>query len=531
MSVISTTLTSDVVVGSAGVTSPLSIASTGAVVAYGAAVSTGANAPGVYIRNSGFIESTGPSEFNYQQAVYVGSHGTLVNYGTIEAPNYGAGVNLFGSGTAVNHGLILGGINGDFGLPYSGGSFLVSNSGTIEGRKVFTDSTFQAPNTFDDNGIFINSGFVDNGIALETKGGTVSNSGILNGLYGKGGLMSLTNSGTVADGVNLYAITGESLANEAVGHISNQPGGVIEGTIGIYLGAGIVTNAGTIIGTDGVAIEFAGERGGTIVDDPGSVLHGKVDVTGSIGGELELAAGNRVGTLSGADQHFNGLSSIAVDAGGEWNIVGRTTAYAGMNFTNDGTVIETGADRLTVEGNLGGSGLVILDSTTLALNETVSSGQNIHFEGSDDQLSLGDPAQFEGTLTGFAMGDTIDLTHVARSKITGEKFDHGLLTLTDATGSINLTFANPAAFSNDFTLSAAGSGTDIQLTGASPALRAELFSTPLEPRVMFGQFSAFVSALPPLAMHSKAGHVSWPPQGSDLAKEIFPQNSTLASAT
>jgi len=404
------------------------------------------------LRNSGLIESTGSGNLPiFPLGVYL-EGGTLLNYGTIEAQGGGVGVNIVGGGTVVNHGVIADGVGGNIGEMVDFGNFLVSNSGIIEGSNYFFES-----------GTFANTGTVTDGINLRV-GGEITNSGTLNGVEGYG--ITLSNSGTVTGGVETTGFAGQP----GTSTISNAHNGVISGSTGIYMYQGTVINAGTIIGTGGVAVDFTGEAGGLVVDDPGSVFEGKVEVSGSVGGELELASGTGIGTLAGADQQFSGFTSVAVEHGAEWNIAGQTTAYAGIEVSNNGTVTENSSDKLTIDGNVRGNGVTILDSTTLVLNGSVSSGQEISFEGGKDQLSLGDPSQFSGTITQFGPDDTIDLTGVARNKITGEHFAGGVLTLTEATGSITLAFADPSTFASGFSLSAAGSGTDITLAKVQPAV-------------------------------------------------------------
>lgn len=425
-------------------------------------------------------------------------YGTLVNDGSLAA------VNLVG-GTLINHGLVT---LLEAGLGFMDSpDFHVVNSGTIGGTFVYAVGTINNAGTF--NSIFLRDG------------GLVENSGIIAG----GGIFAaakstISNSGNIEGGV----ILGGPPDGPVGGVVTNARGGFISGAVYVYEGS--VINAGTIADTGGIAVQFGGS-GGRFVDDPGGIVLGKVAASNNTGAVLELASGAEIGTLSGADQQFYGFSTVAVDAGAEWNIKGKTTAYSGMSIINNGTVIENAADRLTVDGNVSGNGLVILDSTTLVLNGSVSAGQTIRLEGSD-VLSLGDPAKFDGTVAGFAAGDVIDLTGTARDKITGEHFVNGVLTLTETVGSLAITFANPASFPDGFSLSAAGSGTDIRLAAASPALLSQLFSLPADPRAAFGQFSTFSTELPSLTGANHAG--TWQNQIGVPDNQVFLGTPTLTAA-
>jgi hypothetical protein len=448
MSIIQTTLTNGITLGSGPYTSPLIITDTGAVVASGPAISTG-NDP-VLIINHGLVESSGLS-FDRDFAIYMAS-GTLVNFGTIEAgPGGFYAVDLAGgTDTVINHGVIQGGVNGDLGLMVLPGTFDVFNTGTIDGVNLPGRS-----NTIDNRGSI-------GGIELK-QGGVVNNTGSLGGVSGTYGFVTLTNSGTVTNGVQLVGLGGP-FSDEAGGAVSNTHGGVISGYTGVYLYQGIVSNAGTISGTGGIAVEFTGEAGGRVVDDPGAVFNGIVEVTGSVGGVLALAQAEKTGTLAGFGSGFTGFTSLSVDSGAKWDISGATRLGPGITLTNDGTIWQSSADHLTIDGNISGTGGIGLDHTSLILNGSVSAGQEVSFASVNDKLYLGDPSQFKGKITGFGLQDTIDLTDVARASITGVHFAGGVLILTEANGAIGLTFASPATFPDSFSLSAAGSGTDITLT-------------------------------------------------------------------
>jgi hypothetical protein len=105
------------------------------------------------------------------------------------------------------------------------------------------------------------------------------------------------------------------------------------------------------------------------------------------------------------------------------------------------------------------------------VKSTVAATQKLEFTGTGETLAVGDAQHFEAKIEKFKLGDTIDLTGVARGAITGTHFAKGVLTLDEAAGSLTLTFASPDSFGKDvFVLTAEGAGTAITL--AKPALLA-----------------------------------------------------------
>jgi hypothetical protein len=98
------------------------------------------------------------------------------------------------------------------------------------------------------------------------------------------------------------------------------------------------------------------------------------------------------------------------------------------------------------------------------MNGSVAAGEGIKFSGAAETLALGDPHNFLAKIESFTRSDTIDLTNVPRSAITGHQFAHGVLTLDETAGSLTLTFASPSGFKSDaFVVTGHGAGTTIKL--------------------------------------------------------------------
>jgi hypothetical protein len=182
------------------------------------------------------------------------------------------------------------------------------------------------------------------------------------------------------------------------GSVTNLSTGTILGAGGVYLEAsGTVTNAGTIIGTNAAygAVRFDSNAGSSrLIVDPGAVFTGNIISRANSTNVIELASGSGAGTLSGFDG--NGI-----------------TNFAGLQF-------DTGADW-TVKGSSAASGLGSI------------------------------------AITGFTIGDTIDLTGFAA---VSETFANNALVLTDASNAHTTLHIQGSFSSSNFVVASyGGSGT------------------------------------------------------------------------
>ncbi len=156
-------------------------------------------------------------------------------------------------------------------------------------------------------------------------GGTVTNvsGGLIVGDSGDG--VDLAGPGTVVNGgtvtgssIGVYLEEGGSLTNLAGGTISGSSGVI---NFGFYGNGGSVTNAGTIIGTGGPAVQFKTGGGSDyrLIVDPDAVFIGAI-IGG--GGIIELASGSSIGTLYGFGSTITNFSTLQFDPGASWNISG-----------------------------------------------------------------------------------------------------------------------------------------------------------------------------------------------------------------
>ena len=132
---------------------------------------------------------------------------------------------------------------------------------------------------------------------------------------------------------------------------------------------------------------------------------------------------------------------------------GGTVTNAGTISGNTGTAISLGTlgtNRLIVDPGAYFGGHVVGSasaSNTLELASAASAGSlsgigtdftnfgSIMFDAGTDWVIAGDPTGLSGTISGFAFGDTIEVTGITA---TGSSYTSGVLTLMEASGSVEL---------------------------------------------------------------------------------------------
>jgi hypothetical protein len=314
-----------------------------------------------------------------------------------------------------------------------GTAWTVSNQGTI----LTTDATAQGI-SLASGGIVSNAtgaliegyaGLASTALATITNAGTVSsNAGFGDAvLLHAGGIITNLSSGVIIGGqagietfgattvFNQGAIDAPAalagIAIHAGGYVSNAASGVITGTqFGAYFanGAGTIVNAGTIGETDtaglaGNGIGFNAGYTNRLIDAPGAAFLGRVD------------GGNAIGAAY--------VSTLELASGAT------AGALSGLNtqFVNFGS---------------------------------------IGFDANAIWFIAGDTHGLSGTITGFAPGDTIELTGVTA---TGSIYSGNVLTIEEAVGSATLRL--PGNFTTaSFDVVPVAGGTDISLV--APCFRA-----------------------------------------------------------
>jgi hypothetical protein len=300
----------------------------------------------------------------------LGSKSTLTNAGAISG-NYQVGVWLRAGGSVTNSGTISGNFAGV--LIQGGGS--MANRGSISGNIA---------------GVFLQDG------------GGMTNSGSISGntigvLVQVGG--SVTNSGVISarTGISTYSLSSSSIT---------------------------VTNAGTITGTAGTALQFggAGATTNTLILQTGSVLNG--DAVGStVVGSTNALILQGIGA---ANNNFLNFNMLDVQAGGVWALngvsaIGATTVSGGTLAIGDAAhpgAALTSPVTVAAGGTLAGQGSVIGDVTMLGGgavapgaaspfstlnvtgNATFANGSfyrvNVNAAGQTDKLTIGGTAMLTG---------------------------------------------------------------------------------------------------------------------------------------
>ena len=379
-SVISTTLTSTVTLGSAAHPSPLKITNAGSV-APSVAATTGvvSNLSGNSLTNAGAIFGG------------AGSSGSAGSSG-------GLGVDFKAAGTITNIGSIAGGAggNGSAGAGGAGGAGVDLLAGTLTNDGGITGGAGGAGST--------SGGAGGSGVTLD--GGTLTTMGTISGGAGGSGL----SSGTAGDAVHFGTVAST---------LTVDPGAVFNGAIGAFgfndtidianltpaqVEADFNSSTHTLSTPSDGTLDFAGHfsgdaflfsndgSGGTDIDlavgsgissiltstvTLGSTAHPSPLTITNAGGVAPTVAGATgvISKISGDTLTNNG--TIRGGAGNSGSVGG--TGGPGVNFTagtltNNGTITGGNGGSGTTTGGNGGNA-VLLSGGTLINSSTVSAGQ------------------------------------------------------------------------------------------------------------------------------------------------------------
>ncbi|XYL60585.1 VCBS domain-containing protein [Bradyrhizobium sp. DASA03076] len=245
------------------------------------------------------------------------------------------------------------------------------------------------------------------------------------------GSTSITNAGTVvgADGVAAISIqentTGFATIDNSGTIGPDAAGSVASTTYAIAEAGGPVTinNTGDINGNISVAsATFDNKAAGTWTVSGTSVFGtlSKIDNAG----EIDLHDGASVSSADGAS--FGITNSGKIESWGTASITGSITNTNTIEVHTDGT--------LSLFGSLSGSGSVTIDANaTLDVDAAVS--QTITFNGGGAELQI-DTSSFGGSVAGFASTDKLDLSTIEFDGGTSATYDSatGDLVVSDAYG-------------------------------------------------------------------------------------------------
>ena len=354
-------------------------------------------------------------------------------------------------------------------------------------------------------------------------GGAVSNAagGVISGL--SGGVFLGMNPGTVVNAGSVVGTKGPGIFQSADdGSITNLASGVISaGGDGVYQRAGTVLNQGSITAShDGILLEGGGVAtngsGGVILPTfDGVAIYGGGSFTNAAGGTIDAGV-NGVLIGSGVGTVINDGAVSAVNAGvllngGGWVANQADGAIGGATFgvvvNGGGTVVNAGridglqdavrfaagyANLLTIDPGAGFVGSVtggntigstIVSTLELAsgagvgtlsgLGSTVFDFGAVVFDPLSEWVLSGDTSGFGGTISGFAVGDTIEVTNFTA---TGSLYGGGVLTLSSAGAPLTINLPGSLSITQFVVMYAGGQYRYITEPGLLPGWHAHRHS-------------------------------------------------------
>lgn len=453
------------------------------------AISSSTNSSSWTIQNGGQISG--------YYGIRLNSGGSIDNLATAAIFGYGHGVSVsYGPGTVDNDGIISGtaSITG-YGIRLTaGGSITNSTDGSITGGFVGVHISGAAGTVANSGSITSTNTVFGYGIRL-AAGGSVTNSSA-GSIVGNNGGISVSERYNGHPGA---AAKGAVLNYGSIVGISDVVFGQSYG-VNMYAG-GSVTNAASAVivgGSYGIKMEYPGPNlsnpfRGTVINDGTIVAESSFDGSGVVLGYDGLV----MNALK--DSVIQGYSGVNLQAGtttvfNEGTIIG-TGTYAGRpailltgtqnTLRNAGTI--TGKSGTAVVFSNTGSNLLVLDpgafidgvvvggrsaTNTIELASAASAGTltgltaqftnfgSISIDAGSQWSIVGNTSELTGTISGFAYGDTIQVTGVTA---TGSYYAGGILTLTEASGQVTLNL--PGNFTtSDFLVENTGVAADVMVT-------------------------------------------------------------------
>ncbi len=290
-------------------------------------------------------------------------------------------------------------------LIVSGGGNLRKSFGgfgtlALAGSTAFTLSTAQTPavksivleaGTHLSGAARLAAALLGNGTLSAATAGTITLAGGFNfaGALEGPGTIVLASSGTLSAG-GAFTATTEQLANLALGAGENLELGKV-----LYE---IVSTAAT------QTLQITASTGDTLSNA------GTLEISGP--GQVKIApSGTNTGTIE--------------SGGGTLTLLGA--------LTNTGTISALSGTLILAKQALGSGTLDVGAASTLWLKAGAAKTQAAHFLSTSGTLELSSPANFLGTIAGFAASDMIDLASTAANTLT---YSNGTLTVSEGTTAV-----------------------------------------------------------------------------------------------
>ena len=355
------------------------------------------------------------------------------NAGGIIRGNNGSGINLDGfnalqSATVVNHGTITGnGVTGDGDGVDVDGLATITNTGIIRSLNAFgavSGSPAQSEGITFGGGTVTNSGLIEGLVApgntnavgrgISLLGVSIDTgplAGTREAIYGDTTITNLA-GGTIRGQTDSAIFAGAGPASGFTVTINNNAGATIQGggaaTAAIQTGADndLITNAGTIDGSSsGKAIDMGGGNNTLHVAGGSAAINGNIN--GGTGGANTMTVDPGTGQGFAYSGAISGFSSVKVLSGtvtlsGVSSYTGTTTLMSGGTLKLDGANRLSSASTLDLNGGTlelanagGGNGqsfasLLLSDSSTIDLGLSSLSFASLGSVSSDKTLSVVD---------------------------------------------------------------------------------------------------------------------------------------------
>ena len=305
-------------------------------------------------------------------------------------------------------------------------------------------------------GLFQGTVFISGGTAIDT---TV-------GAYGSLTVDGALSSGTV---VSIGSAAGTTVSGELV----VDTGGVVTDTV-INGGIEIVAGGGSAFGTTILPGSQGIDFGGSQTIDFGGTASGTVLVSGDV--QAISATGIAIDDTVGFGARIvNSGTLVFTEAAGATNRMAGT-------ISGGGTLVQSGPGTFTLAGTVskfGGS--VVISGGTLELTSAGAAGAGAIVFAGGGTLQVNGTGVPVNTISGFDVGDAIDLTGLVYTTSGDVTVSGNHVTITEGSASATLTVAGASSF-NFLLTPDSGTGTELRVACYCPgtAIRTPSGDRPVE---------------------------------------------------